>query len=135
MRIMLDTNILISTIVFKGEKLSRTLDYICHNHRLVLSTFVLDELEYIILKKFNNKLVDYYKFITTISYEIEYTPKTQVCLNEIKIRDENDIPVLYSAITSNVDILITGDKDFEEIDIEKPVIMNANQFYEEYIKI
>jgi hypothetical protein len=31
--------------------------------------------------------------------------------------------VLYSAISANVDILITGDKDIAEVVIKKPVIL------------
>ncbi len=50
-----------------------------------------------------------------------------------KIRDAKDYPVLYTAIIENVDILITGDKDFADIDIEKPEIMTPAEFMEEYL--
>ena len=33
------------------------------------------------------------------------------------IRDKGDEPILYFAITADVDVLITGDKDFADIDI------------------
>ncbi len=135
MRIMLDTNILISIIVFKSDKLSRILNYICHYNRLVLSTFVLDELEYIIIKKFRNKIQDYYFFINTIPYEVEYTASQIPERINFDIRDENDIPVIYSAIKADVDILVTGDKDFENVQIEKPVIMSTNEFYDKYIAV
>jgi len=39
---------------------------------------------------------------------------------------------LNSAIVSDVDIFITGDKDLEYIDIDKPEIMTATEFLEKY---
>jgi predicted nucleic acid-binding protein len=49
-----------------------------------------------------------------------------------KIRDEKDYPILYTAIIEDVDILITGDKDFLNIDVEKPEILTPAQFLEKY---
>ena len=50
-----------------------------------------------------------------------------------EIRDSKDYPVLYTAIMENVDILITGDKDFADIDIEKPEILTPGQYLEKYV--
>lgn len=44
-----------------------------------------------------------------------------------------DYPVLYTAIIEEVDILVTGDKDFSDIDIEKPEIMSPAQFMERFL--
>lgn len=41
-----------------------------------------------------------------------------------------DYPVLYTAIIEEVDILVTGDKDFSDIDIDKLEIMSPAQFME-----
>ncbi len=64
-----------------------------------------------------------------MSYEYIYTPND---LEEglFDIRDIKDYPVLYTAIIEDVDILITGDKDFKDIDIEKPEIMTPTEFLE-----
>ena len=51
-----------------------------------------------------------------------------------KIRDEKDYPVLYTAIAEDVDILITGDKDFSEVSIERPDILTPAEFIEQYVK-
>ena len=48
-----------------------------------------------------------------------------------EIRDVNDYPVLYTAIIENVDIFITGDKDFLGIGVEIPEIMA--DFMEKYV--
>ncbi len=49
------------------------------------------------------------------------------------IRDPKDYPVLYTAIAEGVDILITGDKDFAEVDIDRPEIMTPAEFMTEYL--
>ena len=50
------------------------------------------------------------------------------------IRDMDDLPVLANAMESNIDLLVTGDKDFDDIIIEKPKIMKPRKYTDEYIK-
>ena len=40
------------------------------------------------------------------------------------------MPVLVSAILSDSDILITGDKDFEDVKIDKPLIFTPSKYFE-----
>jgi len=42
------------------------------------------------------------------------------------------LPVLVSAIQEDVDILITGDKDFSDIEIEKPEILTPSEYLNLY---
>ncbi len=44
-----------------------------------------------------------------------------------------DYPVLNTAIIEDVDILVTGDKDFSDVEIEKPEILTPSEFAEKYI--
>lgn len=55
MRIMLDTNILISMLLFPNEQFRKILDYITRNHKLVLSSFIIDELIAVVARKFPKK--------------------------------------------------------------------------------
>ena len=48
MRIMLDTNILISVLLFPGAKMNAMMNYIFTHHQLVLSSYVVDELKGIV---------------------------------------------------------------------------------------
>ena len=50
-----------------------------------------------------------------------------------QIRDINDIPILANAIESRTDILITGDKDFQNIKLTKPQIMTPRKYFDKYI--
>ena len=132
MRIMLDTNILISAFVFRSKIMDEVIEIILTEHKLILSSFVVDELKRVISKKFENKSRALDEFLTAIPYELVYTPET---MDEtlFEIRDNMDYPVLYTAIIEDVDILITGDKDFLDVEIEKPEILTPAQFAERYI--
>lgn len=48
------------------------------------------------------------------------------------IRDKDDEKVLYSAVVSDVDVLVTGDKDFFDIEIERPDIVSHLEFLQKY---
>ena len=50
-----------------------------------------------------------------------------------EIRDMADAPILYTAIIEGIDVFITGDKDFEDIEIEKPSIMTIVEFETAYM--
>ena len=132
MRIMLDTNVLISMILFPNKRFGDMLELITREHTLVLSSFVTDELMVVAERKFPQKKTVIDQFLTRLSYEYVYTPKVMKG-GLFDIRDINDYPVLYTAITENVDILITGDKDFAEVDIDKPEILTPTQFCEKYL--
>lgn len=134
MRVMLDTNIFISVFVFKSKGLERILGYICEKHHLVISSYILSEIETVVSLKFPSKTTALDSFLTEIPFEIEYTPQELPTHDFFEIRDKNDEKVLYSAITSDVDILITGDKDFADIEIEKPLILTPSEFVLEYMK-
>ena len=134
MRVMLDTNTIISIVIFDSSTLKNVLNEVCNNHRLVLCSYIIDELNEVVEKKFPTKQKVLDNFLMKIPYEIEYTPKSIPNIKEIEMRDTKDEPILYSAITANVDILITGDKDFNDVGVEKPEIMNAARFLELYGK-
>lgn len=70
--------------------------------------------------------------LTFMSFEYVYTPN-EIESNLFDIRDAKDYPVLYTAIIENVDILVTGDKDFSDIDIDKPEIMTPTEFTETFL--
>lgn len=134
MRIMLDTNVLISMLFFPSERFKTVLDYITRKHKLVLSSFVIDELFAVTDRKFPTKRHAVDSFLSDLSYELVYTPY-HMKGNLFEIRDMNDYPVLYTAIIENIDIFITGDKDFLDIEIETPAIMTPADFMEKYIAI
>ena len=134
MRVMLDTNILISALLFPSERMTKLFQNIVINHTMVLSSYVIDELHMVVERKFPNKVYVVEKLLERMSYELVYTPKT-LEKNLLNIRDIKDYPVIYTALMENVDILITGDKDFDNLGIEYPEIMTPAAFIERYGEI
>lgn len=128
MRIMLDTNVLISILIFNSKKLKNVLLKITNNYTLVLSTYVIEELKEVVERKFPTKIDDLNNFLYSLPFELYYTPENIINKNFVDIRDKKDAPVLYSSIMADIDILITGDKDFENLDIEKPIILTPSEF-------
>lgn len=47
------------------------------------------------------------------------------------IRDAKDQPILNAAIVADVDVILTGDKDFLSLEMEHPRCMTVAQFLEE----
>lgn len=133
MRIMLDTNVLISALLFPGTKMDAMMNYIFTNHQLVLSSYVVDELKNVVRRKFPGKEMIINKLLMMMSFEYVYTPGSMES-GLFNIRDIKDYPVLYTAIIEDVDILVTGDKDFSDIDVEKPKIMSPTQFMENFFR-
>jgi predicted nucleic acid-binding protein len=81
--------------------------------------------------KFKNKLEAADLLLSQLSYELIYTP-ARPTPGLFEIRDERDYPVLYSALTEDVDVFVTGDKDFYELELERPEIISPAGFLERY---
>ena len=129
MRVMIDTNVLISALLFPNERMNALIYAITQKHQLVLSSYVVEELLAVTRRKFPQKTGIVDTLLSALPYELAYTPQ-EMEAGLFEIRDEKDYPVLYSAITEDVDILITGDRDFLDIDIERPEIFTPAQFME-----
>ena len=130
MRIMLDTNILISMFVFKS--MGSLIDTITKKHTIVICSYVIEELHEVISRKFPSKNKDLESFLLKLPFELVYTPQMVDVNDMFVIRDADDEKVLYSAIIADVDILLTGDKDFSDVDIERPEILTPHEFLEKY---
>jgi putative PIN family toxin of toxin-antitoxin system len=127
---MLDTNILLSAMLFPGERIALMYKAAVEN-RLVLSSYVTNELMTVVRRKFLEQEKTADRLLSRLPYELTYIPeKPESGLFEI--RDAGDYPVLYSAVTEDVDIFITGDKDFEGLDLERPEILTPAQFLDRY---
>ncbi len=128
---MYDTNILISMILFPSDQFRKLQDVVSCEHTLVLSTIILEELEAVISRKFPLKKDAVECFLGKINFELVYTPH-RMPKGMFEIRDLNDYPVLYTAVVENIDIFLTGDKDFQNLDIDKPQIMTISEFLTQY---
>ncbi|MBR0038696.1 MAG: putative toxin-antitoxin system toxin component, PIN family [Lachnospiraceae bacterium] len=132
MRVMLDTNVIISFILFNNERMNLFFNYLLKNDTWVISNIIIDELKEVFNKKFPNKIDVLNTFLKDIEAE-EIIVKNVENKKLFRIRDEKDYDVLYAAIVSKVDLFITGDEDFKEVDIETPKIMTIKDYILTYI--
>jgi putative PIN family toxin of toxin-antitoxin system len=132
MRVAIDTNVFVSIVVFGSKSLGKMLSDICENPTLVLSSYVIDELSRVSKTKVPGKLAAMDNILFNMSYESEYTPQRLPEHHLFKIRDAKGEKVLYSAITADVDVLITGDKDFFDLGLARPEIMSPAEFIERF---
>ena len=107
MRILIDTNIIVSAALFPKGKVAFVLAHLFDFHTVVIASYSIEESKKVFLNKFPEKL--------------NVLPK---------IRDVHDLPILASAILSDVDVLITGDKDFEGISLAKPLIFTPSEYFD-----
>ena len=76
MRIMLDTNVLISALLFPGDRMNSMMNHILTDHQLVLSSYVVEELKSVIRRKFSGKETAVNRLLLKMSYEYVYTPES-----------------------------------------------------------
>lgn len=106
------------------------IEYITEKHTLVLCSYVIEEAKEVIGRKSPKHVAALDRFLLKISFEMVYTPTDMTMAP--KIRDKKDIPVIVSAIVSDVDILITGDKDFAGLSIERLEVLTPSEFLNKY---
>lgn len=93
---------------------------------MVLCDRNLYELRDVLKRKAPNSLPDAEVLLNELSYEL--IPATYNA--EKLIRDAKDQPILNAAIVADVDIILTGDKDFLCLDMEHPKCMTVTEFFE-----
>lgn len=128
MRVLLDTNVLIAALITHGA-CSDLFDHCIRQHEIVTSQFILNELEVHLRRKFkfiDSDLRDVMDILNTAAKVTETLPlKTPVC------RDPDDDMILATALSGDVDCIVSGDKDltelktFENIPILKPSEFSA----------
>ncbi len=128
MRILVDTNILISAILFPSSKPAKALLKVSQEHEMVLCEQNLTELREVIKRKLPEHLADVEILLLELSYEL--IPAS--CRVKKLVRDPKDQPILNAAMLANVDLLITGDKDFLSLALQQPLCLTAAQFLEDY---
>ena len=130
MRVLIDTNVLISAALKPGNLPDKAYTKAAsHPNRGVLCEQNLDELRRIFNKKFPNRIAALERFLANalLALELIPTPIEEATI-ESQIRDINDRPILRAALAANVDIILTGDKDFLESGLIKPKMMTPAEF-------
>ncbi len=120
MRVMLDTNVLISGMVFQGPE-RRLLESILKNdHVLVLCEQTETEAQMVLLRKFSISERFLKNFLQLFRLErVPLPSRAEIEKARSLIRDPKDAPILAAAITARPDLFVTGDKDFHTPEVKK----------------
>ncbi len=120
MKILIDTNVLISAFVFGGNARRLMVELFDSTHDLYVSEYIDVEFR----DKLSQKWPDKAERVYSLFHEIPFIfcKSTRDELGEL--RDKKDIPVLSDAVYNGVDIILTGDKDFLEAELEHPIIFS-----------
>ena len=133
MRVMLDTNIIISAFVFKSNKMNEWMYKLSNEHEIVICSYTIEELKELMKIKFKVDKKELDEFLENFPFKYVYSP-TFIENKLFDIRDNDDYIILHTAIIEDVDVFITGDKDFKDVNIDRPEIMTATEFLEKYNK-
>lgn len=129
---MLDTNIFISMIFFPSEQTRELAKKLTDSHQIVICDYVIEELRLVTDRKFPEKKRFIDQFFMELPFELVYTPKTLKLEDFPTMRDMKDSPILATAILENIDIFVTGDKDFLDLEVDIPQIFTMTEFLERY---
>jgi putative PIN family toxin of toxin-antitoxin system len=124
LKILTDTNILISALFYPNSRPAQALFHIANNHDLVLSDYNIAEYRRVAEEKFHATLPDIEVFLAELPYELILAPESP----EKLISDPKDVPILNAAILANVDIIISGDRHFLEVKLDHPKIMTVAEY-------
>ena len=139
-RVLLDTNILISGLVFSGGNEHRILRLAEGGEiTLVLPEFVREEAERVLAERFSGYEALLDVFLSKINYihvrwnEFEHLLPQY----EGQVRDRKDAPVLASIIASRPDFAVTGDVNLREDlrvceEVSGTRMCSSRQFLEEF---
>ena len=95
-----------------------------------MATYIIEELYRVFQTKFPDKTKHLDSYLEKRDFELFVSPHDLRQVAMPSIRDAKDEPVLASAILADVDVLVTGDKDFADIEIDKPFILTPAAFLE-----
>ena len=126
MRVMADTNIYISTLLFPASLPAKVLLHIADKHELVLCDHIVAEIRDVVARKRPDLLADVDVLLAHLSYEMVIAPKEPSKL----ISDPKDQPILNAAIMAGVDVIVRGDKHFLKLDMERPKPMSVADFWQ-----
>ena len=127
MRVMPDTNVLTSAALFPDSKFASALIQAMQEHTVVVCTYTIEELHEVFDRKFSDKVGHLNAFMSKLSYELCSTP--EITDKTPAMRDEDDRPILQAAIDADVDIVLTGDKDFHVLGLVRPRILAPSEFF------
>ena len=126
MRILIDTNVLVSAFVFGGKAGTLMNMLFESSHELLVSDYVDAEFKAILEMKWKEKSEKVY----SLYHKLPFVFCGSSPMPMGNLRDAKDIPVLSDALFHHADMILSGDKDFIEAEIERPLVFSLSMLYD-----
>ena len=129
MKVVLDTSTLIAAHISRAGVCAELMEEILLNHELIISEFILGELQRKLRDKFRipdadvREVTEFLRTAATSVIPAELPPDS--------CRDTNDIPILGTAVAGQVELLVTVDRDLLELVTFRGIaILKPRDFWE-----
>lgn len=129
MKVMLDTNVLISALKSDTGTCAEVLLAVLATHRLVLGDTVLDECERVLVEKMKAPAPRARDAVAFLARQAELIQPTNAAT--WPLRDPDDRWVVAAALEGNVDVLVTGDSDILDEPQTELRTLSPKQFLEQ----
>ena len=130
MRIMIDTNVIISAALFPNGRAAKAFyKAMLPPYEPMICDYIVEELRKKFIEKFPGKQSEMEEFLHNALNFIELvnTPDKAEESEEL-IRDPKDRPILRAALNEHAELFLTGDKDFLESSVSDPRIVSVATF-------
>ena len=114
MKIVLDTKVLIAAFITHGA-CNELLEHCTHNHEVILSPFIIEEIKQKLLLKFGYSTVDADNVVNLLTSRFDIIAPVQ--LPEQTCRDQDDDKIIGTALAGGCECIVTGDKDLLDLQI------------------
>ena len=101
-------------------------NHVISREQLVLTQWIIDELYEVTLRKRPDLIPSLDEFFSSIDFEM--IAPMPISGPRVLMADLKDQPILDAAIEADVEILISGDRHFLKLIIDRPKVMNARDY-------
>jgi len=129
-RYLLDTNVLVSAILFPEGTPGRAYDaMLTAPVDVVICDYTVAELRKVFRSKFPEQAPRLERFLTDMEPGITVvpTPDSVDVVDIETVRDEKDWPIVRAAVAAEADAVVTGDKDLLHADLIQPHMLTPAQ--------
>jgi predicted nucleic acid-binding protein len=116
LRVYVDTNIFISLLAFRSQRMRHFIQVVQDEHTLLLSTAVIDEINEVLTRRFPTALPLVDEMFRYLQYERVTTPtitdpEYQRIVDQLpKIKDPDDVIIFVGAWLGKSDVIVSHDK-------------------------
>ncbi len=133
MKVLIDSSTLYSATAHDG-KVSNVLDLLIEEHTIVVSDYIIEELKRNLRKNVSKEnedeavdLIEDFVSNCHVKKKDDYLKNLQRAEKKIS---KKDAPILACGMLSDIDYLVSSDKEFFEIESDKVSILSPNEIDE-----